>query len=114
MEGLREINDWRLDDELAAEKPALAIVLSSRFLPAHDEWVRLLAVLADHFSESTPFRLIDADENPSLTRKLKIRRLPCLVLFASGTEFTRWEGGFDAAQVTEQIEAMLRAKNGIE
>ena len=52
---------------------------------------------------------IDADATPELVEELDIKQYPTLLVYRGGTEYMRWEGPADEAEVRESLAAMYDA-----
>lgn len=63
--------------------------------------------LADELEGKVAFFNADADENPDLTRKLKVRGIPTLIVFKEGQPGERHVGFQSAQELREWIEARI-------
>jgi thioredoxin-like negative regulator of GroEL len=111
---VREITDWGLAEALAEESPALLVAFVTRPDPEHAGFLPAFAERANAYEEGAVFRFLNVAENPSLIRKLRLRRFPTLILYAAGVEHSRWVEEVDLAEVTEAVDALLRTQEGRE
>jgi hypothetical protein len=108
-----ELSDWGLEDELALELPVVVVGLMSRLDPVHIPFRLEFAALAERYDASVAFRLLDLSENPALILKLKVHRLPAVVVYSGGAERGRWETA-ELPRVESAVDALIRSQEGIE
>lgn len=97
---VRETNDWLLPEELAAAGPGPLLLL-------FDLTEGLRDVAAFEFAaerhEGVRFLKINVDENPSVLKRHRVRKLPSVVLFIEGREAGRRSGPLGDQDISDLL-----------
>lgn len=88
MNRVRETNDWLLPEELAL--PGAVLVLFDLTEGLRDTAAYRFA--AERHEGPARFFRVNVDENPSVLKAYKVRKLPTVVLFIEGVEAARRSG----------------------
>ena len=97
---VRETNDWLLPEELAAPGPGPLLLLLDL-----TEGLRDVAAFefAAERHEGVRFLKINVDENPSVLKRYRVRKLPSVVLFIEGREAGRRAGPLGDQDISDLL-----------
>lgn len=105
---MRNINDWRLEEEILAGKHTLVVGFVSRLDPGHRGFVEKVVDLERRFGDDAEFFVVDLVEHPGLVRKLKPESLPMLVVWAHEREVGRWSGRMDMRIIAPKVASAIK------
>lgn len=101
MRRVRETNDWLLPEELAASGGAPLLVLFDQTEGCGD--IAAFEFAAERHEGPGRFLKVNVDENPSVLKLYRVRKLPTVVLYLDGVEAGRRTGPLSDQDVTDLL-----------
>lgn len=108
MSRVRETNDWLLPEELAASGGAPLLVLFD--LTEGLRETAAYALAAERHEGPARFLKLNVDENPSVLKHYRVRKLPTLVLYLGGVEAGRRSGLLGDQDVSDLLAKSARKR----
>jgi hypothetical protein len=105
---MRQINDWRLAEELGMGRSVLVVGFVSRRDRSHRDFLEELSVISEGL-DGAEFRFLDLAEHPSLAESFGPGKLPLLLVFVSGAEKRRWRGRVERSTIVPALQEIIDA-----
>ncbi len=96
------------NDTSALEAAAAALLdISATWCQPCKQLAPVIEQLSEDFAGRVEFFNADAEENPEVSKKFKVRGIPCLLLFKSGEVVDRKVGVHPAVELKSWLESSL-------